>query len=159
MADRVEQGQFMTFQVAEEEFGIDVMRVQELIRYQKPSRIPNAPKAINGVINFRGHIIPVIDMRRKFNFEPGKYDEFSVIIVLDVKDKIMGLLVDRVLDIVPIVKEDVQGTLDFQREFDAEYLCGVGKVGEQLVFLLDPDELLSQRELGDLEEAHGEFDP
>lgn len=159
MADRVEQGQFMTFQVAEEEFGIDVMRVQELIRYQKPSRIPNAPKAISGVINFRGHIIPVIDMRRKFNFEPGKYDEFSVIIVLDVKDKIMGLLVDRVLDIVPIVKEDVQGTLDFQREFDAEYLCGVGKVGEQLVFLLDPDELLSQRELGDLEEAHGEFDP
>ena len=104
MADRVEQGQFMTFQVAEEEFGIDVMRVQELIRYQKPSRIPNAPKAINGVINFRGHIIPVIDMRRKFNFEPGKYDEFSVIIVLDVKDKIMGLLVDRVLTSFPSSK-------------------------------------------------------
>ena len=92
LADSLEQGQFMTFEVAEEQFGIDVMRVQELIRYQKPSRIPNAPDVVSGVINFRGHIIPVIDMRRKFNFEPGKYDEYSVIIVLEVEDKIMGVV-------------------------------------------------------------------
>jgi len=159
LAESLEQGQFMTFEVAEEQFGIDVMRVQELIRYQKPSRIPNAPEVVSGVINFRGHIIPVIDMRRKFNFEPGTYDEFSVIIVLEVQDKIMGLLVDRVLDIVSVVREDVQGTLDFQKEFDTEYLCGVGKVGEQLVFLVDPDRLLSQREMSDLEEVHGEAHP
>ncbi|MGI6036978.1 MAG: chemotaxis protein CheW [Limnochordia bacterium] len=150
------QEQYMTFLVAEEEFGVGVLQVQELIRYEKPSRVPNAPDVMAGVLNFRGNIIPIIDVRRKFNFPPVEYDDYSVIIVLEVGGRIMGLIVDRVLDILSIGPQDIQENLDFPTQFNADYLLGLGKVGQRLIFLLNPQRLLSQVELGQVAAVEGE---
>ena len=105
---RSSENQFVTFQIGEEEYGIDIMLVQEIIRYKKPTRVFNANPVIKGVINFRGKVIPVINMHHKFNLSTEKYDEFTVVIIIEVGKKTIGMIVDRVSDIMSFNIEDMQ---------------------------------------------------
>lgn len=140
--------QYVSFNLDEEEYGIEVLLVQEIIRYHKPTKVPNGNKVVSGVINFRGKVIPLIDMRAKFGLATREYDTFTVIIVLEIKGKTVGLIVDRVYDIVSLTEQDIQFVdEDFIADVKAEYLRGMGKVGERLILLLDPERVLSFEEL------------
>lgn len=139
--------QYVSFNLDEEEYGIDVLLVQEIIRYHKPTKIPNSSQVVQGVINFRGKVIPLIDMRAKFRLETREYDNFTVIIILEIKSKIVGLIVDRVYDIVSLSENNIQTADDeFIKDVQAEYLKGMGKLGERLILLLEPDKILSFEE-------------
>ncbi len=138
------ENQYVSFNLDDEEYGIDVLLVQEMIRYQKPTKVPNANHVIQGVINFRGKVIPLIDMRAKFGLEQRNYDDFTVIIVLEIKAKTVGIVVDRVSDIVSLTTGNIQEADDeFIHDLKAEYLKGMGKMENRLVMLLDPDKILS----------------
>ncbi len=148
------ENQFVTFQISEEEYGIDIMLVQEIIRYKKPTRVFNANPVIEGVINFRGKVIPVIDMHRKFNLPAGEYDEYTVIIVIEVENKTIGMVVDRVSDIMSFGAGDIQLVdREFADDIRSEHLKGMGKSKERIVLLLDPQKILSLSELRDLEKV------
>lgn len=140
----VADNQYVSFNLDEEEYGIEVLLVQEIIRYHKPTKVPNANQIIQGVINFRGKVIPLIDMRSKFNLTTREYDDFTVIIVLEIKGKTVGLIVDRVYDIVSLSQDSVQAAdEDFIHDLKAEYLKGMGKIGDRLILLLEPEKVLS----------------
>ena len=150
---RSSENQFVTFQIGEEEYGIDIMLVQEIIRYKKPTRVFNANPVIKGVINFRGKVIPVINMHHKFNLSTEKYDEFTVVIIIEVGKKTIGMIVDRVSDIMSFNIEDMQLVdQDFASDIKTEHLKGMGKSGERIILLLDPHKILSLSELHDIQE-------
>ncbi|MGM0501547.1 MAG: chemotaxis protein CheW [Bacillota bacterium] len=140
------ENQFLTFKVADEEYGVDVLKVQEIIRYREPTTMPNAPQVIRGVINFRGEVIPVVDLRRKFDLAEKEYDNFTIIIALEVKSKIVGVVVDHVSDIVSFSSEDIQESLDFGSQVDTEFIRGMARLDERLIILLHLEKLLSFEE-------------
>ncbi|SJZ40935.1 chemotaxis protein CheW [Selenihalanaerobacter shriftii] len=140
------ENQFVTFRVDDEEYGVDVLKVQEIIRYHQPTKVPNAPEVIKGVINFRGEVIPIVDLRKKFNLELREYDSFTVIIILEVKDKIVGIIVDHVSDILSFSKEDIQTALEFSSDIKTEFIKGMAKLDERLIILLELEKLLSFKE-------------
>ncbi|GAB6098551.1 chemotaxis protein CheW [Halanaerocella petrolearia] len=148
------ENQFLTFKVADEEYGVDVLKVQEIIRYREPTSVPNTPDIIKGVLNFRGEVIPIIDIRQKFNFSLREYDNFTVIIALEIGDKIIGVIVDEVSDIVSFSVDDIQSELEFGSKIDTEYIKGMAKLDKRLIILLYLDKLLSFAE----EEAVGQID-
>ena len=152
--------QFVTFKIGDEEYGIDIMLVQEIIRYDKPTTVFNSNPVIRGVINFRGKVIPIIDMHRKFNLPEADYDEFTVIIIIEVNEKTMGMIVDRVSDIVSFNPEDIQVVdREFAEDIKTEHLKGMAKTGERIVMLLDPNRVLTfeefkqAQEVGSIEEV------
>ncbi len=148
------ENQFITFRIGEEEYGIDIMLVQEIVRYSKPTRVANANPFIKGVINFRGQVIPVIDMHRKFNLPQQEYDDFTVVIIIEVQHKTMGMIVDRVSDIMSFKNEDIQVVdQEFADDVKTEHLKGMGKSGDRIVMLLDPNRVLSFKEMKQLEQV------
>ncbi len=145
--------QYVTFQIGEEEYGIDIMLVQEIIRYNKPTKVFNTNPIIKGVINFRGKVIPIIDMHRKFNIPEKSYDKFTVVIVIEVNNKTMGMIVDRVSDIVSFNSEDIQLVdREFAEDIKSEHLKGMAKSNERIYLLLDPVRVLSFEELNKIQE-------
>lgn len=140
--------QFVTFQVGEEFYGIEIMIVQEIIRYKKPTRVFNTLPVIKGVINFRGDIIPIIDMNIKFNLPPKDYDEYTVVIVVEVKGKTMGIIVDRISDILTFEREDIKVVDDeLAEDMKTNYIRGLVDTDDRVVMLLEPQKLLSFEEL------------
>lgn len=134
--------QFLTFSVAEEEYGVDILKVQEIKGYVPTTRIPNAPAEVIGVLNLRGTIVPIVDVRAKFNLPASEYDAFTVIVVVVVHDRVMGIIVDSVSDVMNIPADDIQPAPDFGARQTTQAIKGLGKVGEKLVILLDIDALL-----------------
>ncbi|MCK8823891.1 chemotaxis protein CheW [Fuchsiella alkaliacetigena] len=147
------ENQYVTFQIDEETYGIDIMLVQEIIRYNEPTKVFNANPIIRGLINFRGQVIPVIDMRRKFNLAEQDYDKFTVIIVFEVQDKTMGIIVDRVSDIMSFSDEEIQMVdKEFAEDIKTEHLKGIAKSDDDMALILDPTRILSFEELEKLAE-------
>lgn len=142
--------QQLIFQIGNEEFGVDALRVQELIRYTAPVKVPNAPLAVRGVINFRGEVIPVLDMRRIFQLEPGNYNEFTVIVVVETGGKVFGLIVDRVLDIIGLVEDNIQLTPEFSSKEKTKYLKSMGKIGNRLILMVDLEKVVDFREVEEI---------
>ena len=140
------ENQFLTFKVADEEYGVDVLKVQEIIRYRKPTKMPNAPDIVKGVINFRGEVIPMVDLRKKFNLELKEYDHFTVVIILEVKSKIVGIIVDKVSDMLSFNDEDIQTNLQFGSHVDMKFIKGMARIEDRLIILLYLDKLLSFEE-------------
>lgn len=150
----VDARQFVTFTIDDEEFGIEILKVQEIIGYTKPTHVPNTPDFVSGVINLRGVIIPVIDLRIKFNMPQKEYDKYTVIVIVEIATKIMGIVVDAVSDVLILNDKDIQDAPEFSK-FKSEHLKGMGKVGDKLVVLLDIDKILTYYEfkrLGDIKE-------
>jgi len=135
--------QYLTFRLAEEEYGVEILKVQESKGYSAITPIPNTPSYLKGVMNLRGTIVPVVDLRSKFAMDEAEYNQFTVIIVVKVGPKVMGLIVDAVSDVLNIPKVDIQATPDFGSEVDARYINGMAKAGEKLVVLLDIDRVMN----------------
>ncbi len=146
------ENQFVAFQIGGETYGINIMLVQEIIRYNQPTRVYNANPVIKGLINFRGQVIPIIDMHKKFNLGEQEYDKYTVVIVFEAGNKTMGMVVDRVSDIVSFGDEDIQVVdQEFADDIKTEHLQGIAKAEDEIVFLLDPERVLSFEELKELE--------
>ena len=141
--------QFLTFLLGEELYGVDILRVQEIKGYTAVTKIPNTPAHIKGVLNLRGTIVPIVELRTKFAMETIDYTMFTVIVVVVVREKIMGLVVDAVSDVLNIDKKDIQPAPQFGAKVDVSFLNGIGKSGDKLVALLDMDRLLSDDDLQD----------
>lgn len=138
--------QVLTFQLGDELYGVDILRVQEIKGYTAVTKIPNTPPHIKGVLNLRGTIVPIVELRTKFGMATIDYTMFTVIVVVVVKEKIMGLVVDSVSDVLNIGKQDIQVPPQFGAKVDVSFLNGIGKSGDKLVALLDMDRLLTEGE-------------
>lgn len=142
--------QLVTFSIAEEEFGVEILRVQEIIRLMPITRVPNAPPSVEGVINLRGKVIPVIDLRRRFGMEAAEADEHTRIVVMDLHDRVVGFVVDAVREVLRIESSAIEPPPQVVSGIGSEYLKGMGRIGDRLLILLDLDRLLSDSEKGAL---------
>ncbi|HZX28954.1 MAG TPA: chemotaxis protein CheW [Telluria sp.] len=151
-ADIVEAGrEFLAFTLGAEEYGIDILKVQEIRGYEAVTRIASAPEFIKGVINLRGIIIPVVDMRIKFQLGTPTYDQFTVVIILNVAGRVVGMVVDSVSDVTTLTKEQIRPAPDMGASFDTQYMIGLGTIDERMLILIDIDRLMSSPEMGLLE--------
>ncbi len=139
----VEGSQYLTFSIGEEEYALSILKVKEIIGMKKITQIPNLPSYVKGVINLRGNIIHIIDIRERFKMEVKTYDKFTVIIIIETHEKTMGIIVDQVQDVVNIEKNNIQNIIDFEGNIDSEYIDGMAKVGEKLVVVLDVEKLIN----------------
>ena len=145
--------QFLTFTIQDEEYGIEILRVQEIKGFSKIRPIPNAPNYIKGVMNLRGTVVPVLDLRARFGMMEAEYNQFSVIIVVSVGSKVVGLVVDAVSDVLNISKDQVEETPEIAGDIDTSFFHGMGKVGDKLILLLNIDKLVASDKLETLEQA------
>lgn len=145
--------QFLTFQLGDELYGVDILRVQEIKGYTAVTKIPNTPPHIKGVLNLRGTIVPIVELRTKFGMPTIDYTMFTVIVVVVVREKVMGLVVDAVSDVLNIDKKDIQPAPQFGAKVDVSFLNGIGKSGDKLVALLDMDRLLNEGDIQDVTAA------
>ena len=139
--------QLVTFAISEEEFGIDILKVQEIIRIMDITKVPGSPPHVEGVINLRGRVIPVIDLRRRFGMEPRAHDSHTRIIVLELHGMIVGFVVDGVSEVLRIQSNTVEPPPAVVAGLESEYIKGVGKLDDRLLILLDLDKLLSSEEM------------
>ncbi len=139
--------QFVTFQLGAETYGISILKLNEIIAYQSCTTIPNVPGFIKGVLNLRGIVVPVIDLRERFGMELKDYDQFTVIMILDVSGRIMGLVVDAVSDVLTLNSDDVKPRPHFSTGISTEFISGMGIKDKKFIILLDVDKLLSDDEL------------
>jgi purine-binding chemotaxis protein CheW len=141
----------VTFKLGEEEYGIDIQKVQELRGYDAVTRIANAPEYIKGVVNLRGIIVPIIDMRIKFKLGDPTYDQFTVVIVLNIGGRVVGMVVDSVSDVITLTAEQIKPAPEMGSVLDADYLIGLGTLDERMLILVDIDRLMSSDEMGLIE--------
>jgi purine-binding chemotaxis protein CheW len=138
--------QYLTFTLGNEEYGVPILTVQEIKGYVPATPIPHTPAFIKGVMDLRGVIMPVLDLRVKFGMPSAEYDQFTVIIVVKVKSKMLGLVVDAVSDVLSVKNGEVRTTPEFGGQIDTRFIQGLAKAGEKLVVLLDLDRVLSEEE-------------
>ncbi len=148
------QTQLVTFKLGKEEFGVDIMKVQEIIRMQKITQVPNAPDYVKGLLNLRGKVIPVIDIRKRFQLECDQDAEQTRIVVVDIDGQIIGITVDAVSEVLRLPHEKIEPVPPTVTNVDTEYLKGVGKLEGRLLILLDLDRFLSDRVRSDLAGIH-----
>jgi len=142
--------QLVTFTISNEEFGLDILRVQEIIRTMEITRVPRAPEFVEGVINLRGKVIPIIDLRRRFGMESKKHDSQTRIIVVEIHSMIVGFVVDSVSEVLRIQSSTVEPPPAVVSGIESEYISGVGKLEDRLLILIDLDKLLSEDEHGSI---------
>ena len=140
--------EFLAFKLGSEEYGIDILRVQEIRSYEEPTRIANAPSFIKGVVNLRGVIVPVVDLRIKLNCEKVEYNGFTVVIVLNIGRRIMGMVVDAVSDVMTLHDEQLRAPPPFSAGLAGEHLLAIGTVDDRMLILVDIAKLLSGAEIG-----------
>lgn len=140
--------EFLTFTLGDEHYGLDIMTVKEIRGYEAVTKIANAPPFVKGVLNLRGDIVPIIDLRLKFNVGEAVYNEFTIVIMLNVGTRIVGIVVDAVSDVIRLQKEDVKPPPEFGAAFDHQFLHGLSQVGDIMVILLNIESLISSKELG-----------
>ncbi len=140
--------EFLTFKLGSEEYGLEILKVQEIRGYDAITHIANAPEFIKGVVNLRGIIVPIIDMRIKFNLGKVEYDQFTVVIILNVSGRVMGIVVDGVSDVITLTPEQVKPAPDFAAHLDTDYIIGLGTVDERMLILMDIEKLMSSKDMG-----------
>ena len=140
--------EFLTFALGSEEYGVDILKVKEIRGYDAVTRLPDAPDYIKGVINLRGTIVPVIDMRLKFRLARAEYTALTVMIVLNVADRVVGMVVDSVSDVVQLNGEQVRAVPEIGATIDRQFLTGIGTLDERMLILLDIERLMSSTEMG-----------
>ncbi len=149
--------EFLSFRLGGEEYGIDILRVQEIRSYEAPTRIANAPAFIKGVVNLRGVIVPIVDLRLKLACEAAEYTDFTVVIVLNVRGRVIGAVVDSVSDVLALGADSIKAAPQLSASVDAGYIVGMGciKSGdvERMLILTDIDALMSSAEMGLMDAA------
>jgi len=145
-------GEFLTFRLGGEEYGIDILRVQEIRSYEQPTRIANAPSFIKGVVNLRGVIVPIVDLRLKLGCETAEYSALTVVIVLNVKGRVVGAVVDSVSDVLELGKDDIKPAPEMASAVDAGFITGIGSVKNgdvhRMLILMDIEGLMASTEMG-----------
>ena len=139
--------QLVTFSIGEEEFGVNILKVQEIIRTMEIAKVPRAPDFVEGVINLRGKVIPIIDLRRRFGLAPKAHDKNTRIIVIEINNIIVGFVVDAVSEVLRIPASTVEPPPPVVAGVDSDYISGVGKVQDRLLIMLDLDKLLSSEDM------------
>lgn len=147
MEHHINDNEVLSFRLGQEEYGISILKVQEIRGYEAPTRLANAPAFLKGVINLRGSIVPVVDMRIKFGFADPTYDGLTVVIVLNIAHHVIGMVVDSVSEVVTLAADEIRPA-PAMGSLDAGYLRGLGTVGERMLILLDIDALMQSEELG-----------
>jgi len=140
--------EFLAFKLGAEEYGIDILKVQEIRGYEAVTRIANAPEFIKGVINLRGIIIPVVDMRIKFKLGEPVYDQFTVVIILNINGRVVGMVVDSVSDVTTLTPDQIKPAPDMGTAFSSEYMIGLGTIDERMLILVDIYRLMASPEMG-----------
>lgn len=141
-------GEYLTFRLGNEEYGIDILKVQEIRGYEAPTRVANAPAFIKGVSNLRGTIVPIVDMRLRFACAKAEYDSFTVVIILNLKSRVVGIVVDSVSDVLELSSEQERSAPDIESAIDPHCIRGLGSVGERMLILLDIEKLMSGADMG-----------
>ncbi len=152
MAATPSQLEFLSFTLRSEEYGVDIQKVQELRGYDAVTRIANSPAFLMGVVNLRGIIVPIVDMRIKLNLGTPTYDQFTVVIILNVGARLMGMVVDSVSDVITLIPEQVKPAPQLGAALDTDYLVGMGTLNDRIVLLVDIEQLMSTSEMGLVEQ-------
>ena len=140
--------EFLTFRLGGEEYGIEILKVQEIRRYDSITHIANSPDYIKGVINLRGTIVPIIDLRTKFNLDHATYDQFTVVIILTVADRVLGIIVDGVSDVITLADDQIRPAPGLGSVIKTDYILGLGSVDERMLILIDIDKLMRGNDIG-----------
>lgn len=146
-------GEYLTFTLGREEYGIDILKVQEIRGYEAVTRIANAPPFIKGVINLRGVIVPIVDLRIKFNLSDPSYDQFTVVIILNIGKRVMGIVVDGVSDVIQLSSDSMHPAPEFGSILDTRYILGLGTVEERMIIMVDIEQLMTSQEMALVETA------
>ena len=139
--------EFLTFTLGKEEYGIDILKVQEIRGYDAVTAIANTPEFIKGVINLRGIIVPIVDMRIKFHLGKVEYDQFTVVIILNVANRVVGMVVDGVSDVITLNPDQIKAAPEFGSAIDTQYVMGLGTVDERMLILVDIERLMTSSDM------------
>ncbi len=142
--------EFLAFKIANEEYGVDILRVQEIRSYEKPTTIANAPEHLKGVVNLRGVIVPIIDLRIKLGVAEVQYDHLTVVIVLSIGQRVVGAVVDSVSDVLTLEPSQLRPVPSLDSNFDREHLLAIGSVDERMLILLDIEKFLADTVFGEM---------
>jgi purine-binding chemotaxis protein CheW len=143
-------GEYLAFRLAAEEYGVDILKVQEIRCYEKVTRIANTPSFIKGVVNLRGTIVRILDMRIRLALGEPEYNEFTVVIILNLSSRIIGIVVDGVSDVLNIAAEQIRAAPEVGHELDARYIIGLGTIDERMLILMDVEKLIAGDGLGSI---------
>jgi purine-binding chemotaxis protein CheW len=140
--------EFLAFKLGEEEYGIDILRVQEIRSFEPPTRMANTPVHVLGVVNLRGVIVPIVDMRIRYQMEPVRYDTFTVVIVLNIGQRVIGMVVDGVSDVVSLTAEQLRPVPEFTSSIGSDHVLAIGSLGNRMLILLDIEKLMIGGDMG-----------
>lgn len=145
--------EYLTFTLGPEEYAIDILKVQEIRGYEQPTTIANAPAFIKGVINLRGIIVPIVDMRIKFGVGKAEYTPFTVVIILSIGSRVVGMVVDGVSDVTSLRSDQVRPAPEFAATVDTRYIKGLGTLGERMLIVIDIEKLMFSSEMALMDKA------
>ncbi|MFZ2301985.1 MAG: chemotaxis protein CheW [Gallionella sp.] len=145
--------ELLTFTLGNEEYGIDILKVQEIRGYDAVTTIANSPEFIKGVINLRGIIVPIIDMRIKFHLGNVTYNQLTVVIILNVANRVVGIVVDGVSDVITLTAEQLKPAPEFSSSLDTQYITGLGTVDDRMIIVMDIERLMTSRDMDLVEMA------
>jgi len=140
-------GEYLTFVLGEEEYGLEILKVQEIRGYDAVTQIANTPEFIKGVVNLRGKIVPIVDLRIKFHLGKVQYDEFTVVIILNLNGRVVGIVVDGVSDVMALRDEQIRDVPSLVTSIDTKYIVGLATVEAQMLILVDIEQLMSSQEM------------
>jgi len=144
---RPDTRQFLTFRIGAEEYGLDILRVQEIRSYEPPTRVAHAPDFVKGVVNLRGVIVPIVDLRLRLG-QNGDYNAFTVVIVLNVAHRVVGVVVDSVSDVLELSAEQIKPRPEVAAALDARFITGLGKIADRMLILLDIEAMVGSPDFG-----------
>ncbi len=147
--------EFLVFTLGTEEYGIDILKVQEIRGYEAVTRIANIPEFIKGVVNLRGIIVPIVDLRIKLNLGTPTYDQFTVVIILNLEGRLVGIVVDGVSDVLQLQPDQMRPTPEISASLDTRYIVGLGTVEQRMLILVDIAKLMNSDEMALMEQATG----
>lgn len=147
LAGGVQADEFLTFRLGPEEYGIEILKVQEIRSWEQPTTLANAPDFIKGVINLRGTIVPIVDMRLKFNLGSAEYGQFTVVIILNFASRVVGMVVDSVSDVLMLPRDQIKPSPEFSAGVDTSYINGIGTAGERMLIMMDIEKLMTSADM------------
>jgi purine-binding chemotaxis protein CheW len=147
--------EFLTFRLGAEEYGIEILKVQEIRGWETPTAIANTPAFIKGVINLRGIIVPIVDLRLKFRLGTATYDALTVVIILSVARRVVGVVVDAVSDVITLAPQQMRPAPEFGSALDTRFITGLGTVGERMLILADIERLMTSADMQLVDSAGG----
>jgi purine-binding chemotaxis protein CheW len=143
----IASGEHLVFTLGKEEYGIDILKVQEIRGYDHVTGIANAPSFIKGVINLRGTIVPIVDLRIKFDLGEPSYNQFTVVVILNIGRRVVGIVVDGVSDVITLKAEQIKPSPEFGSTLNTEYISGLGTIDDRMIILVDIEKMMTSQEM------------